>query len=74
MGELLQMAPNFDNNQAYQINPGRTYSAAMLWSFAAQFGLTETDRSDLKKMIDACAENIYLKPCVEVGRDFLDKN
>lgn len=73
-GELLRMAPNFDNNQAYRANPGNTYSDAMLRSFAAQFGLTDTDRSDLMMLIDACSENAYLKPCAEVSKAFLDKN
>ncbi len=69
-GEILRMAPNFDNNQAYRANPSGRFSDAMLRSFKASFGLTKEDIEDLKTLIDACRKNNYLAAAAEIGEQF----
>lgn len=36
-GRVLRMAPNYDNNQAYTANPGRSYTDAMLKEFFKEY-------------------------------------
>ena len=58
-GEILRMAPNFDNNQAFLANPGGVYSGGMLKSY-----MTRADDSDLKNLRMLCDElkmHPYLK-------------
>ena len=69
-GEILRMAPNFDNNPAYRANPGGRFSDAMLRSFKASFGLTKEEIVDLKSLIDACRKSNYLAPAAEIGEQF----
>ena len=71
-GDILRMAPNFDNNQAYRANPGGHFSDSMLRSFKASFGLTENDISDLNMLIEACRKNKYLSDAAEIGERFLN--
>lgn len=71
-GEILRMAPNFDNNQAYRANPGGRFSDAMLRSFKASFGLTKEDTADLNALIEACRKNNYLAAAAEIGEKFLN--
>ena len=71
-GEILRLAPNFDNNQAYRANPGGRFSDGMLRSFKASFGLTKEDIEDLKALIDACRKNNYLAAAAEIGEEFLN--
>ena len=56
-GDILHMAPNFDNNQAYRANPGGRFTDGMLHSFKASFGLTQDDANDLNTLIEACKKN-----------------
>lgn len=70
-GEILRMAPNFDNNQAYLANPGGHYSNQMLKSFAGVYGIKEADVSDLRTLLDACAKQPYLQKAFETGEAFL---
>lgn len=72
-GELLRMAPNFDNNQAYRANPGGRFTDGMLRSFTSAFGLTPEDINDLKQLIAACRKNKYLTPISEIGETFLKR-
>ena len=72
-GEILRMAPNFDNNQAYLSNPGGHYSDAMLRSFAKVHGWRESDTADLKALLEACEERKFLERAVETGKAFLSK-
>lgn len=70
-GEILRMAPNFDNNQAYKANPGCHYSGEMLKRFEALYGLTDRDQADLAMLVEACSVRPYLQEAQVVGSDFL---
>lgn len=70
-GEILRLAPNFDNNQAYRANPGGRFSDAMLRSFKATFGLTKDDISELNVLIEISRRNKYLSAAAEIGDRFL---
>lgn len=72
-GEILRMAPNFDNNQAYKSNPGGYYSDAMLRSFERVFGLLPCDLADLNTLLKECATAPYLSDAYQVGTNFLKK-
>ncbi len=69
-GEILRMAPNFDNNQAYLANPGGHYSNQMLRSFVEVYGIREADLSDLHILLEACARQPYLQDAVTAGKAF----
>ncbi len=70
-GEILRMAPNFDNNQAYKANGGASYSDAMLRDFKARYGFTECDRTDLEALTRACAKYPFLSEAQSAGSCFL---
>ena len=68
-GEVLRLAPNFDNNQAYRGNPGGCYSPAMLhlyWRTA-----DDEDRANLRQLLDACERNRYLAEAWQAGTEVL---
>lgn len=68
-GEVLRLAPNFDNNQAYKGNPGGKYSPAMLqayWETA-----DEEDISNLQILLHACKDNKYLSEAYQAGLQIL---
>ena len=68
-GEVLRLAPNFDNNQAYRGNPGGRYSAAMLrlyWKAA-----DDEDRANLRQLLDACEKNKYLAEAWHAGIEII---
>ncbi len=58
-GEVLRLAPNFDNNQAYRANPGGVYSPAMLKAHMASAGAD--DLNDLRALCGALGGNRYLE-------------
>lgn len=64
-GAVLRLAPNFDNNIAYQAAGGSEYSLAMLEYFKKELGLMEDDKKDLSILLKACALNPYFKPVIE---------
>lgn len=70
-GEILRMAPNFDNNQAYRSNPGGHYSSSMLQSFEKMYELTEEDVNNLQTLLNECQKRPYLKDVCEAGTEFL---
>lgn len=72
-GEILRMAPNFDNNQAYKSNPGGHYSDAMLRSFEKVYGFTFKDQKDLETLLEACAKCAFLQQAYAVGYTFLNQ-
>ena len=72
-GEVLRMAPNFDNNQAYLSNPGGHYSSAILRSFEQMYGLIEQDKNDLAALLAECAKRPYMKDAYEAGTAFLNR-
>ena len=68
-GEILRLAPNFDNNQAYLANPGGHYSDVML-RYLMKDGKVEQD--DLRCLVTACEErHPYLQQAAEAGRAIL---
>lgn len=70
-GEVLRLAPNFDNNQAYRANPGGHYSDAMLYLFQDSFGFCEQDRNNLSRLAEACEQSAYLKDAADAARRYL---
>jgi len=68
-GEVLRMAPNFDNNQAYQGNPGGKYSSAMLRMYMKNAG--REDEDTLRELVEACADNKFLADAYIAGREYL---
>jgi len=57
-GDVLRLAPNFDNNQAYLANPSGTYSEGMLRMFMA--GADSEDYANLKELSEALQTHPYL--------------
>ena len=72
-GEILRMAPNFDNNQAYKSNPSGHYSDGMLKSFLHVYELRTEDIADLNLLLESCATKSFLADVCEVGHAFLNK-
>ena len=69
-GEVLRLAPNFDNNQAFHGNPSGRYSAAMLrlyWKTA-----DNEDRENLHQLLAACEKNRYLAEAWQAGTEILN--
>ena len=64
-GEVLRLAPNFDNNQAYLANPGGTYSDAMLKLYMKH--ADRQDKANLKVLSDALKAYPYLKQAYEAS-------
>ena len=58
-GEILRLAPNFDNNQAYLANPGGAYSDGMLKLYMKQ--ADRQDRDNLKTLCDELKRHPYLE-------------
>ena len=56
-GDVLRLAPNFDNNQAYTANPGG-FSANMLRLFVRS--ADAEDRENLKLLAGTCEGSKYL--------------
>lgn len=68
-GEILRLAPNFDNNQAYLANPGGAYSDAMLNAFMAS--ADGEDRENLRTLCHALEGNRHLVKALEAGEAHL---
>ena len=58
-GEVLRLAPNFDNNQAYLANPGGIYSDGMLKLYMKQ--ADSLDYQNLKTLANELKAHPYLK-------------
>ena len=56
-GQILRLAPNFDNNQAYLANPGGVYSSSMLKSFMHQ--ADQSDRDNLRTLVQVLPQYDY---------------
>lgn len=69
-GEVLRLAPNFDNNQAYLANPGGRYSEGMLKMYMKQ--ADDADRKNLQELCEALSAHPYLQQAQEAGRAFLN--
>jgi len=72
-GEILRMAPNFDNNQACLSDPDGHYSHGMLRSFKKMYGLTKQDKNDLAALLAECAKRPFMKETCEAVAAFLYK-
>jgi serine/threonine protein kinase HipA of HipAB toxin-antitoxin module len=68
-GEVLRLAPNFDNNQAYLANPSGTYSDRMLKLYMKQ--ADDRDYQNLKVLTDEMKKYPYLKHAFEACHAFL---
>ena len=68
-GEVLRLAPNFDNNQAFLANPGSTYSDGMLRLFMKKADLQ--DRKNLITLSDALKDHPYLKDAYKATLPYL---
>ena len=68
-GDVLRLAPNFDNNQAFLANPGKTYSTAMLKLY-----MKDADSDDYKNLSILCAKlknYPYLQPAYNACQEYL---
>ena len=70
-GEVLRLAPNFDNNQAYLANPSGTYSEGMLKMFLKQ--ADEQDTSNLKELCEELIKHPYLSQAYEAGCRYITR-
>lgn len=68
-GEVLRLAPNYDNNQAYLSNPGGQYTDMML---RIRMKTGEVDRNDLRRLVEVCGKHPYQAKAEEAGRKYLD--
>lgn len=61
-GDILRLAPNFDNNQAYKANPGGTYSPSMFKNYIRS---TDYDyHAELQQLVAECSKHPYLSDIV----------
>ena len=56
-GEVLRLAPNFDNNQAMYANPGKRYPAGMLKIYMET--ADDEDRDNLKTLLNVIKDDPY---------------
>lgn len=68
-GEVLRLAPNFDNNQAYLANPSGTYSDGMLRMFMKY--ADDCDRENLRELCRALVNFPYLREAHEACKLYL---
>ncbi len=69
-GEVLRLAPNFDNNQAFHGNPGGHYSPSMLRLYMKT--ADAEDRANLEHLLDACRNNKYLAEVYHAGTEIIN--
>ena len=69
-GEVLRLAPNFDNNQAYLANPSGTYSEGMLRMYMKQ--ADSEDQQNLKVLSRALSDHPYLKQAQEASYAYMN--
>ncbi len=68
-GEVLRLAPNFDNNQAYLANPSFTYQKGMFAQYMDN--ADDDDYSNLKVLSAALESHSYLKHAYEASLEYL---
>ena len=68
-GQVLRLAPNFDNNQAYLANPGGRYSDAMLKQYMER--ADHQDKQLLEILCSALQSNSYFLPAYEAALQYL---
>lgn len=69
-GNVLRLAPNFDNNQAYLANPSGVYTEAMLRAFMD--GADAQDRRNLSELSQALKEYPYLRHAYGASLRYLE--
>ena len=69
-GEVLRLAPNFDNNQAYLANPSGVYSDGMLKLYMKQ--ADNPDYQNLKILANELKAHPYLKHAYEACLTYLN--
>ena len=62
-GNVLRLAPNFDNNQAYTANPGGRYSGVMLRAYMR--GADRQKQNALEALANAASKSAFLKAAAE---------
>ena len=67
-GKVLRLAPNFDNNQAYDANPGG-YSPNLLRMYMAE--ADGEDRKNLRLLCEVLEKKKILKKALEAGRQYI---
>lgn len=67
-GKVLRLAPNFDNNQTYDANPGG-YSTEMLEAYMAK--ASKADYENLRQLCDVLSQNGLLDKALEAGKSYL---
>ena len=70
-GEILRLAPNFDNNQAYRANPGGRYTGGMLRAWFR--GADAADLENLRTLVHAARSSAYLSEAVDAARALLQQ-
>ena len=69
-GDVLRLAPNFDNNQAYFANPSGTYSEGMLRIYMKQ--ADSEDRKNLEALHEALSVHSYLKHAYDASYAYMN--
>ena len=69
-GEVLRLAPNFDNNQAYLANPSGTYTEGMLRMYMKQ--ADGEDQENLKVLSYALSKHPYLKQAQDASYAYMN--
>lgn len=68
-GEVLRLAPNFDNNQAYLANPSGMYSIGMLKMYMNN--ADPEDYNNLQTLSDELKKHPYLKDAYDASLLYL---
>ena len=68
-GEVLRLAPNFDNNQAMYANPGKRYPTGMLKAYMETADHEDID--NLKTLLDVIEDDVYFIDALKNGSAFL---
>ena len=68
-GQVLRLAPNFDNNQAYLANPGGRYTDAMLKQHMER--ADHQDKQLLEILCSTLQSNSYFLPAYEAALQYL---
>ena len=69
-GEVLRLAPNFDNNQAMYANPGKKYPAGMLKAYMEN--ADEEDFENLKVLLNVIKNDTYFVDAYNNGSIYLN--
>ena len=68
-GDILRLAPNFDNNRAYLANPSGIYSDGMLKLFIEK--ADSTDLQNLNALTHALEDSPYMRQAYEACLAYL---